>query len=159
GSWLAGGIDRHKIGVSGLSLGGLTTLLVTYHPTLRDPRVRAALALAPVSCFFGPDFYRAAQPPPLRVQGDPALLVPYPANGATVFERSNSRRELVTLVHGTHTAFSGPITQPSATSYDVAICGIVTGNANGDPTVGLGGAADGIDGSLCKELLICQPPG
>ena len=39
-----GGIDTKKIGVSGLSLGGLNTLLVTYHPTLRDPRIKAAAA-------------------------------------------------------------------------------------------------------------------
>jgi dienelactone hydrolase len=159
GSWLSGGIDRHKIGVSGLSLGGLTTLLVTYHPTLRDPRVRASLPIAPVACFLGADLYRAAKPPLLVVQGDQDLLVPLPENGGRAFENSNSPRELVTLVHATHTAFAGAITEPSTTSYDVAICGVVTANANGDPTAGLGGAADGIDPSLCTQILPCQPPG
>jgi dienelactone hydrolase len=159
GSWLAGGIDRHKIGVSGLSLGGLTTLLVTYHPTLRDRRVRASLAIAPVSCFLGPAFYRDARPPLLVLQGDQDLLVPIDENGGRVFEDSNSRRELVALVQGTHTAFSGAIAAASATSYDVSICPIVTQNAVGDPTAGLGGAANGIDLTACTELLQCQPPG
>jgi predicted dienelactone hydrolase len=159
GSWLAGGIDRRKIGVSGLSLGGLTTLLVTYHPTLRDPRVRASLAIAPVACFFGPAFYRDAKPPLLVLQGDQDLLVPIEQNGGLVFQDANSPRELVALVHGTHTAFAGAIAMPSATSYDVSICPIVTANATTDPTVGLGGAADGIDFSQCTELLQCQPPG
>src|SRR5262245_60288337 len=48
--WLAGGVDRKRIGAQGLSLGGLTTLLVTYNPALRDHRIRAAFAMAPASC-------------------------------------------------------------------------------------------------------------
>jgi hypothetical protein len=35
------------------SYGGSTTLLLTFHPTLRDPRIRAAVAIAPVACAFG----------------------------------------------------------------------------------------------------------
>src|SRR5262245_47539317 len=42
--WLAGGIDRKRIGAQGLSLGGLTTLLVTYNPTLRDRRIQIGRA-------------------------------------------------------------------------------------------------------------------
>jgi len=38
--------DPARVGASGLSLGGLTTYLVTYHRDLRDPRVRAAAPLA-----------------------------------------------------------------------------------------------------------------
>ena len=49
-SWLAGGIDKKRIGAQGLSLGGLTTLLVSYNPQLRDRRIRAAFAMAPASC-------------------------------------------------------------------------------------------------------------
>jgi len=160
GAWLQGGVDKHKIGVSGLSLGGLTTLLVTYHPTLRDPRVRAALALAPVSCFLGPAFYQTAKPPFVLIQGDQDLLLPIDEAGARVFLNSNSPRQLVKLVHGTHTAFSGAIgANYQATSYDVAICSLVTGNAQGDIGAGLGGLENGIDASLCTEVLPCQPPG
>lgn len=159
GSWLQGGVDKHKIGVSGLSLGGLTTLLVTYHPTLRDPRIRASLPIAPAGCFLGSAFYRAARPPLLLLQGDQDLLVPLDENGERAFQNSNSPRQLVKLVHGTHTAFTGFISAPSATSYDLAICSLVTANAQGDIGAGLGGVADGIDASLCSEILPCQPPG
>jgi predicted dienelactone hydrolase len=159
GSWLAGGIDRHRIGVSGLSLGGLTTLLVTYHPTLRDPRVRASLAIAPVACAFEAAFYRAAKPPLLLLQGDQDLIVPLAGNGARAFENSNSPRELVKLVHGTHTAFSGGIQSPSATSYDLPVCSLVIANTQGNAAEGLGGSENGIDPALCAELLTCQPPG
>ena len=160
GSWLHGGVDKHKIGVSGLSLGGLTTLLVTYHPTLRDERIRASLALAPLSCFLAPAFYRATKPPLLLVQGDQDLLLPLDENGARVFQNSNSPRRLVTLVHGSHTAFSAAVgANYQATNYDLGICSLVTANNQGDIGAGLGGLENGIDASLCTQILPCQPPG
>ena len=68
--WLAGAIDVRKIGLSGLSYGGLTTLLVTYHPTMRDRRIRAALTLAPAACALTRPFYRRGRTPLLVMQGD-----------------------------------------------------------------------------------------
>ncbi len=157
GSWLEGGVNRHRIGVSGLSLGGLTTLLVTYHPTLRDRRVRASLALAPVSCFFGPAFYATARRPLLLMQGDQDLLVPLATNSARAFALSRSARWLVTLLDGTHTAFSGFVNLPSDTSYDEIGCAAVADIAmRGDPTEGLGGAAAGIEAGTCA--LPCLDP-
>jgi hypothetical protein len=49
-------------------------LVVTYHPTLRDPRIRAAMALAPGACYFAEPFYREAGPPLLVGQGDEDLI-------------------------------------------------------------------------------------
>ena len=48
-SAFAAGIDRTRIGLTGFSMGGSTTILAALHPTLRDPRVQAAAALAGVS--------------------------------------------------------------------------------------------------------------
>lgn len=156
--WLSRGIDRHRIGVAGLSLGGATTLLVTYHPTLRDRRVRAALPIAPAACFFGERFYRAARPPLLILQGDQDLLVPLDMNGARVFARSRSPRTLVTLVDATHTGFSGFVTAPSTTSYDEVGCAAISGvvSSGGNIVDGLGGAKSGIDATGCA--LPCQGP-
>src|SRR2546425_3918937 len=149
-AWLAGGVRRHRIGASGLSLGGLTTLLVTYHPTLRDRRIRAALPIAPSACFLGERFYHRARRPVLVVQGDQDLIVPLESNGALVYQRSPSPRELVTLIAGTHTAFAGAVTYPSPTSYDTLGCAAIQGaGLSGDPTAGLGGAEAGIDASAC----------
>jgi len=125
GSWLAGGVDPRRIGVTGLSYGGYTTVLVAYHPTLRDRRIRAALPVAPVGCYESAQFYDYARPPLLVLQGDQDLLLPFATNGVRVFERSRSPRELVELVDGTHTAFSGFVTAPSATSYDAIGCAAV----------------------------------
>jgi predicted dienelactone hydrolase len=96
-AWLAGGIDAKKIGVSGLSLGGLNTLLVTYHPTLRDPRVKAAAAMAPASCWLSEAFYETAKPPLLLLEGDQDLITPLETNAGRTFERARSPRPLVTL--------------------------------------------------------------
>jgi len=157
GEWLAGGVDRHRIGVAGLSLGGATTLLVTYHPTLRDHRIRAALPIAPAACFFAERFYRTARPPLLVLQGDQDLLVPLDMNGARVFARSRSPRSLVTLVDATHTGFSGFVTAPSSTSYDAVGCAAISGVvSSGNVVTGLGGPEVGIDGTGCA--LPCQSP-
>jgi predicted dienelactone hydrolase len=159
GGWLTGGIDRGHIGVSGLSLGGMTTLLVTYHPTLRDRRVRASLALAPLACFFGPTFYATDRRPLLLMAGDQDLLVPFEANSGQAFALSRARRWLVSLIDGTHTAFTGFIAYPSTTSYDQLGCAAIADVATrGDPLVGLGGAADGVDASSTCLASSCAGP-
>tara|TARA_B110000503_G_scaffold13903_2_gene19009 strand:+ start:9366 stop:10043 length:678 start_codon:yes stop_codon:yes gene_type:complete len=43
GQALEGMIDKARIGVTGISLGGMTTTLVACHPELRDKRIAAAL--------------------------------------------------------------------------------------------------------------------
>jgi fermentation-respiration switch protein FrsA (DUF1100 family) len=162
-SWLAKGVNRRKIGATGLSLGGLTTLLVMYHPTLHDPRIRAALPIAPVACFLGEGFYVRPRRPLLVMQGDQDLLVPLATNGQLVYERSRSKRELVILVAGSHTAFSGFVTNPSSTSYDQIGCSAVNnGSVTGNIFEGLGGADAGIDPvactALCADPLPANPP-
>ena len=143
--------------MTGFSLGGGTTLLVTYHPRLRDRRVRAALPVAPVGCMFGERFYRAARPPLLVLQGDQDRLVPLDTNGARAFERARSPRTLVTLVHGTHTAFVTYFTGAATESYDRIGCAALAGVAQeGNIFQGLGGRRAGIDGTGCA--LPCQDP-
>src|SRR5262249_2938116 len=115
--WLSRGIDRHRIGVAGLSLGGATTLLVAYHETLRDHGARRAPPPAPAPRSRDKRFHRPAPPPLLVLQGDQDLLVPLDMNGARVFALSSSPRTLVTLIDATHTAFSGFVGAPSTTSY------------------------------------------
>src|SRR5262245_62042435 len=121
GSWLAGRIDRKRIGATGLSYGGLTTLLVGFHPTLRDRRVRVVATLAPASCQFDPRFFRAARPPLLLIQGTQDLLLPIEANAERVYAEARSPRELIRLHDATHSAFSSIISFPSASSLDVTL--------------------------------------
>jgi predicted dienelactone hydrolase len=154
--WLHDRIARHRIGVSGYSLGGLTALLVTFHREMRDHRVRAVLAIAPVACALTPRFYRTARVPLLVLQGDQDLLAPYAMNGLRAFERSRRPHELVTLADASHTAFSGFVSWPSSTSYDTQGCVPVARALAGDPFGVLGGAADGVDTGGCG--LPCPGP-
>lgn len=157
--WLHDRIARRRIGVSGYSLGGLTTLLVTFHRELRDQRVRAALAIAPVACSLTRRFYRTPRVPLLVLQGDQDLLAPYAMNGLRAFERSRRPHELVTLADASHTAFSGLVTWASSTSYDTQGCAPVSRALAGDPFAVLGGAADGVDPSGCGPPCPGPAPG
>jgi predicted dienelactone hydrolase len=156
-SWLAGRVDRHRIAASGLSYGGLTTLLVTFHPTLRDRRIRAAAALAPAACSLQEAFYRAARPPLLLMQGTQDLLLPIEANAERVYAEARSRRDLVVLTDASHTAFSGLVDFPSTSSYDADLgCAVVVQEFGAISTATLDDPANGIDTAACS--LPCQGP-
>lgn len=161
-SWLAGAIDTKRIGVSGLSLGGLNTLLVAYHPTLRDPRIKAAAAMAPAACYLAAKFYDSARPPLLLLGGDEDLITPIDTNARRAFERSRSPRRLVTLAHATHTAFSGLIGEgSSATSYDVVGCTALESKltqAQVDETVASFGDPSLVDATGCALPCVTSPP-
>jgi predicted dienelactone hydrolase len=160
-SWLASGLDRKRIGVSGLSLGGATTLLVTYHPKVRDKRVRAALAIAPaLACAMTRAAFHAARPPILLLGGDQDLLVPFEDNGGKVFKQSRSPRTIVTLAQASHTAFTGLITFDSQVSYDTFLgCPAIAEVANwGDPFTGLTGPGTGLKPVVDKCGLPCSGP-
>jgi len=161
-SWLAGRVDRHRIGASGLSYGGLTTLLVTFHPARRDRRIRAAAALAPVSCSFEKSFFRAARPPLLLVQGTQDLLLPIAINSARVYAEARSPRTFVQLRDASHSAFSGLLSFPSAVNYDVALgCPLVVnefGGPNWTRLQLLDDPANGIDVAGCSMPCLGPAP-
>ena len=157
--WLAGGVDRKRIGAQGLSLGGLTTLLVTYNPTLRDRRIRAAFAMAPASCELGRKTL-APTPPLLLIDGTQDLITPIDQNAGRTFMRGRMPRTFVTLTGATHTAFTGLITADSSVNYDAAIgCTFVasiTQQHVDDLIAAFGPAAAGTDTTGCD--LPCRGP-
>src|SRR5581483_6003074 len=160
GAWLAGGVSRRRIGVTGVSLGAVTTLLVTYHPTFRDPRVRAALPIAPGGgCAVNEKFFATDRPRLLVVVGEQDLILPPDVNARPAIDLVHSARELVTLVAGTHTAFV--INFPSNMSYDKLGCSALTHIAQwGNPFDGLGGPDAGFSASdtSCQHICTTPPP-
>jgi predicted dienelactone hydrolase len=156
---LAGALDGTRIAVSGLSLGGLTSLLATFHPTLRDPRLRAVLAMAAPACFLTAPFYQTTATPLLLVHGDADVLVPLEPNGLRAFERASGPRELVVLKRGTHTAFAGyaSLFDPME-HYDAIGCTAIAGSIGNTSFERLGTEAQGIsaDPSMCPPP--CQSP-
>jgi predicted dienelactone hydrolase len=127
GSWLAGGIDKKRIGAQGLSLGGLTTLLATYNPVLGDKRIKAAMVMAPYSCPLTKKMLRR-NPPLLFIAGNGDRITPLEQNAARTFGKARMPRTLVDLAGATHTAFSGLVSIPSDVNYDTWIgCSAVDG--------------------------------
>ena len=153
-------IDRSRIGLTGLSLGGTTTLLTAFHPDLRDHRVRAAAAMAPGACFFSQAFYANAQLPLLLVDGDIDAITPYKENTLFAYGEADPPKYLVTLIGGTHTAFSAAASLfETQNNPDDVGCGALGGGLTGiDPSLLelLGGAGAGIIAGDC--LLPCSGP-
>lgn len=100
-----GRIDPERIGIAGLSLGGMTTTLAAYHPRVRDPRVRAAASIAGPFELFGRTFFAGSQLPFMMLAGDIDAMVPYADNALPVLERVDNAW-LVTVEGGSHIGFA-----------------------------------------------------
>jgi len=154
-SALAGSIDRMRIGLTGFSMGGSTTFLAALHPTLRDPRVRAAAAMGAVTCFLGPDFYGHTSVPLLIVHGDIDAFAPYQPNALFAFGEANPPKYLVTIAGGTHIGFTDGIDVifQNVNNPDDIGCRSLGGDTLDvdSPAVidSLGGAAAGIVSGMC----------
>lgn len=106
GHALSGKIDPARIGVLGISLGGLTSTLAGFHPQWRDPRIGAVLSIAGPSNFFTSRFFATADIPFMMFAGDLDVLVPYKSNAAPIPDKVPGA-ELATVSGGSHTGFSG----------------------------------------------------
>ena len=101
----AGTIDTSRIGLTGYSLGGLTTTLATFHPRWRETRVSAAVSIAGPIAAFTEGFYRTTNTPFLAILGTSDALVDYSANGLIVPDRISSA-SLMTIAGGSHLGFA-----------------------------------------------------
>lgn len=102
----SGNIDTNRIALTGYSLGGLTTLLTTYHPRLRDPRIMAAVAIAGPAVAFTEQFYTNSDIPLLMISGTADALIDHGLNAAIVPER-NPGTKVLTIDGGSHLGFIG----------------------------------------------------
>ena len=104
---LYGRIDATRIGVMGLSLGGLTSTLVAFHPEMSDPRVRLAVSIAGPAAMFSERFFDHRQLPFLMIAGDIDALVP-PELHAYPLRQKMPSAALAVIEGASHTGFSGP---------------------------------------------------
>lgn len=100
-----GAVDKDRIGVYGLSLGGMTTTLLAYHPRLGDPRVDAAVSIAGPSFMFGEGFFRHRTLPFMMVATPSDAMVDYAANAAPIVDKIDNA-VLVTVENASHTGFA-----------------------------------------------------
>ncbi len=106
GHTLEGRLDESRIAAVGLSMGGLTTLLVTYHPSLRDPRIDVAVAIAPPAALFGTAFYRNSDAPVLVMHGTIDAIITYEPHAPTFLAQAEPPAALLAVEGATHTGFT-----------------------------------------------------
>ena len=99
-------IDHERIAAMGLSLGGLTTTLLAFHPEYRDSRIQAAASIAGPVALLGKDFFDRPSIPFMMIAGDIDAMVDYQRN-AVQFRTRVPEATLVTLQGGSHTGFAG----------------------------------------------------
>ena len=104
GHLLENAIAEEEIGVTGHSLGALTTLLTIYGPA-RDPRVRAALPIASPGCLLGDGIAGDASVPMLALGGSRDLLT-RPIGNRRAYDLANPPRYFVELAGADHTRFA-----------------------------------------------------
>ena len=150
-------IDENRIAVTGVSLGGLTTLLVSYHHLMWDERIRASAPIAAPSSYFNSLFYdNRPDLPVMFVHGDLDAFIHYERNARHSFEESKPHSMLVTVIDGSHAAFGFP----DSALIDLAGQFIAPPEAHPDNPDGLGCGfvAERIANSQPESLLALHDP-
>ena len=87
-----GGVDASRIGVAGLSLGGLTSTLAGYHPRYRDERIRAVISIAGPAGMFTRRFFLTSSASLLMIGGTEDAVVDFATHAAIIPARAGSVR-------------------------------------------------------------------
>jgi predicted dienelactone hydrolase len=103
---LAARFDPGRVAVMGISLGGLTSTLVGFHPQWSDPRVQAVISIAGPTAFFSEAFFAHRRLPFLMLAGDEDVIVPWEGNAAPVPQKVEGG-QLITLRGASHSGFAG----------------------------------------------------
>jgi len=155
----AGEIDSSRIALMGYSLGGITTTLATYHPRLRDERVKAAVSIAGPTAGLTSEFSDTSDVPFMMIAGTLDALINFEPNAAIIPSRVRNSI-LLKIEGGTHLGF-GSISEPwfrLMRHPDGLGCTAVLSNMDEDPSAAfrtLGEESDGIDIDSAV-LTVCE---
>ncbi|MEM7218543.1 MAG: hypothetical protein AAF515_09275 [Pseudomonadota bacterium] len=160
---LRGAIDAQRIGVAGVSLGAMTSLLVAFHPRLADARVNAVAALAPPLSTFTTTYFAHRPLPLLILTAAQDGVLPPTSHGDRAGKLAPHAR-VFELRGGSHIGFSGPARLLRALSRpDDLTCYFVRGNVDASQQIaffaGLGSPAEGIDTQAADDICETEPVG
>lgn len=99
-------IDPERVAAVGMSLGGMTSKMVSYHPNYADQRITAAVSIAGPSFMFSKRFFQGRDIPFMMIASPVDALIGYPENAEDIREKI-SNATLVTVENASHTGFSG----------------------------------------------------
>ena len=141
-------IDPGKIALAGVSYGGLTSLLTTYHRQWRDNRIAATVAIAAPTSMLSRDFFADNTTPTLMIYGDGDSLVRYEHHALPPLQWMHEA-SLVTLKKGSHAGFAqqGSTMLRFLRNPDSLACATLKWSIDKKPwdfVTDLGGAAVGI---------------
>lgn len=100
-------VDVERIGLMGVSMGGLTSLITAFHDDYRDPRVKTVAGAAAPGCYLADGFFDDIRMPVMLVHGTLDDLVSYDENALMTYNAARAPKYLVTLDDATHTALAG----------------------------------------------------
>jgi dienelactone hydrolase len=103
GGRLQGLVDPERIGAAGHSLGGFTTMELTFNDACRDPRVKAAVMLSGGVGGCAGAHVTGSGTPFLVTHGDQDDTVPYKF-GQEAFDEATSPKFMLTLIGGEHSS-------------------------------------------------------
>ncbi len=98
-------IDSARIAAAGLSLGGLTSELVAYHPQTGDRRIAAAISIAGPADMLSERFFAHRAIPFMMVATPQDAMVAYDANAANILDKVPGA-VLVTMDNASHAGFA-----------------------------------------------------
>ncbi len=157
-AFLKGRVDPQRVGLAGLSLGGLTAALTGFFEGFRDPRVRVIATLAAPLCLLPADAWPADAPPALFVYGTADQIAPYEANARKALESAKAPTLLATVHGGTHVGFAAVAGPIFADMEDPDQIGCAAFKANvGDQTLAGIAAASGFGGEA-SDAAACPEP-
>jgi len=164
GHELEGAIDEEAIGLSGHSLGGLTTLLAAFGP-LRDTRIKAALPIAGPACLVGATAYDTAAVPLLVLGGSEDGIVAWHSVRAA-YDMAKPPKYLLAILGGNHLRFAdldgedsalGTLESTEGFLQEVSRVGQATGanlmSCIADGSADLPAAASPLTGDRQRELM------
>jgi predicted dienelactone hydrolase len=147
GHALAGAIDAEAIGMTGHSLGGLTTLLTAYGED-RDERLRAVAPISPPACFIGDGF--AASSIPIMVIGGSKELIVSPTSIRRAYDIAPPPRYHAELIGADHIRFADVAIE------DSQLPGIVDTIARGDLDGDATRIADALSGDTASCAMVAE---